>query len=153
MILGACATLGLRRGGVDIDDSYIQIHPGTKIAPADEAQLDQILGRYKTKLYKIKGYADGKLAATNGRLNDIYIEQSFLAEVAKAETNGVPYSTLQIGADERGWHPTTHSGRGWHPAHGSHPAHGWHPLTKEDLRECREMVRRVTPILKKYSRD
>jgi hypothetical protein len=78
--------------------------------------------------------------------------------VAKAESNGVSYSAVQIGAAEHGWHPghgwhPDHSEHGWHPGHGWHPDHGWHPLTKEDLRQCREMVRRVTPILKKYSRD
>jgi len=162
LILGACATWGLLHGGVNIHETYVEIQPGVKFTSTDRAQLDQILCQYQNKLYKIKDSDNGRLVFTQGRLNDIFVRQTFLADVAKAESNGISYSAIQIGAAEHGWHPPGQIGaaeHGWHPParpeHGWHPAHGWHPpsLTEEYLRQCREMVERVTPILKKYSRD
>jgi hypothetical protein len=162
LILGACATWDLLHGGVNIHETYVEIQPRVNFTSTDRAQLDQILCQYQNKLYKIKDSDNGKLVFTQGRLNDIFVRQMFLADVAKAESNGVSYSAVQIGAAEHGWHPPSSPAHGWHPpanpAHGWHPpaspAHGWHPpLTEEDLRQCREMVRRVTPILKKYSQE
>src|SRR5207247_557510 len=174
LTLGACATWGLFHRGVDIDESFIQIHPGTKITPEDQAKLDQILSQYKTKLYKIKNNVNGNLMPAKGHLNNLYIEQSFLAEVAQAETNGVPYSALQIGAAGNAEHAPVpdhaprpdlapspdhapvpdHAPRPEHaprPDHAPVPDHAPRPdlLSREDFRKCTELVKRVTPILKK----
>jgi hypothetical protein len=175
LALGACATLELGKPGVSLNEAYIEIHPGTNISMDDEKQLNRILRQYKNFFYKIKKTENGQVK-TQGRLKDIFIEQKVLTEVKNA--GGVSYWALQIGTKahpdrtihpdhtihpERTIHPdhTIHPDRVAHPEHTIHPERTIHPdhtihpdsFTEQDCNEMMEMVRRVTPILKKYSRD
>ena len=165
LALGACATLGLMQGGVCLQEAYIAIHPGTNISPEDERQLDQILRQYKSSLYKIKKTENGQMT-TRGRLKDVYIKQDLLAEVANS--GGVSYSALQIGMAERSSHVdhmnhvdhTSHPDLTCHPDHTNHVEHTTHvdhashpEINPKDYAKCVELVRRITPILKKYSRN
>ena len=148
LALGACATLRLKGGGVTLHDTYIEIHPGTNISPQDEQQLYRILGQYNSFFYKIKKTENAQVN-TRGRLKDVFIEQTLLTEVAAA--GGVSHFALQIGT-----HP-----QHMHPQHLQHPEHmhlnpKYHPqhiVLAKDSEKMVEMVRRVTPILQKYSRD
>src|SRR5205809_7607698 len=98
LILAACATLGLRTGCVNIDDTYIEIHPGTNIAPTDEAALRKILSQYKSKLYWIRKKDRQNLINDEGKLSEIYINKALLDEQATGEQQGISYSAIQIGA-------------------------------------------------------
>jgi len=157
LALGACATVWLGRGGVSLHEAYIEIHPGKNISMDDEKQLDRILRQYKRFYYKIKKTENGQVR-THGQLKDIFIEEKLLTEAINA--GGVSYWTLQIGTQG---HPdrTVHPDHTIHPDHMIHPdqvppGHGiGHPdtFTRKDYQKMAEMVRRVTPILKKYSRD
>ncbi len=162
LALGACATLGLGGGGVNLHATSIQIHPGTNISMEDQKQLDQILRRYKTFLYKIKQTENGKVR-TAGRLKDVFIQEKLLDEVKNA--GGVSYWALQIGTAAHPDH-TTNPDHTHHPEHFSNPDHTFNPdhthnpdrtshpdFSAKDCRDMAELVRRVTPILKKYSRD
>jgi hypothetical protein len=145
LALGACATLVGGRGGVSLHEAYIEIHPGTNISiDDDENHLRQILGEYKSYYYKIKKTENGRVR-TWGELKDIFIERKLVTEATNA--GGVSYWTLQIGTKA-------------HPDHHLYPdrVRGHeigHPdtFTRRDYEKMAEMVRRVTPILKKYSRD
>lgn len=169
LALGACATLELGKPGVSLHEAYIEIHPGTNISTADEKQLNQILRQYKGFFYKIKKTENGH-ATIRGQLKDVFIEPRLLTEVQNA--SGVSYWTTQIGTQahpdhtihpDHTVHPehTVHPDRTHHPEHTihpertSHPDHNLHPdwFTEQDCEEMAEMVKRVTPILKKYSRD
>ena len=54
LALGACATVGLRRAGVNINDTYVEIYPGTQISPDDQKDLVKILSKYEKKLYWVE---------------------------------------------------------------------------------------------------
>ena len=156
LALGACATLSLKRGGLCLQEAYIAIHPGTNISPEDERQLYHILGQYKSSLYKVKKTANGQMT-TRGRLKDVYIKPDLLAEVANS--GGVSYSALQIGMAERSSHidQANHPDRTCHIEHTNHIEHTQNvekvQINPEDYAKCVELVRRVTPILRKYSRN
>jgi hypothetical protein len=169
LALGACATLQLGRPGVSLHETYIEIHPGTNISMDDEQQLYRILGQYQSWFYKIKKTENGQVK-TKGRLKDVFIEEQLLTEVMKA--GGVSHFALQIGTPahcdhtihpDHGSHPehvfhpehTCHHVHIINPDHTIHPDHGSHPdsFTEKDYEKTLEMVRRITPILKKYSRD
>jgi hypothetical protein len=173
LALGACATLSLKRGGVCLQEAYIAIHPGTNISPQDEAQLDHILRQYKSSLYKIKKTQNGQMT-TRGRLKDVYIKPDLLAEVANS--GGVSYWALQIGMAERSSHidHADHPDKTCHVEHTNHIEHTSNiehtqnvehtqniehtqnvesQISPKDYAKCVELVRRVTPILRKYSRN
>ena len=157
LALGACATLGLRHAGVTIHDAYVEIHPGTHISPEDQKALDKILHQYESSLYKIRKTENGKVK-TNGRLKDVLIEDRLLAEVRNSD--GMSFSALQIGTQA---HPdrTVNPDHNDHPEHTNHPDHNEHPNNVEHndhpnqigYKICVELVNRVAPVLKKYSRD
>jgi len=168
LILAACATLGLRRGCVNIGDTYVEIHPGTNIASADEAALRKILSQYESKLYWIRK-KDGQNLINDkgqGQLSEIYISEALLDEQATGEQQGISYSAIQIGARsahvEHSPH-VDHTPVVDHSPHVNHTPHVDHTpvvdhsphvdshLSREDFRKCSELVKRVTPILQKYS--
>lgn len=145
LALGACATFCLRRGGVTLHEDYIAVHPGTNISPEDEKQLDGILRQYKSSLYQLKKTEGGQIQ-TKGRLQDVYVDQALLKGVA--DPAGVSFWAVQIG--DR----TIHVDHTIHPDHTIRPDHISHPdVSPKDYEKSLELVRRVTPILKKYSRD
>src|SRR5262245_38194714 len=74
LALGACATIGLKRGCVSFNEAYIEIYPGTNISPQDEARLYRILRQYNSSLYKIRK-TDNSQMTTHGSLQDVYIKQ------------------------------------------------------------------------------
>jgi hypothetical protein len=162
LALGACATLGLRHGaGVTIHDAFIEIHPGTNISPEDQKELNRILAQYNSRLYKIKRTENGKVS-TRGRLKDVLIDERLLAEVRNS--GGVSFSALQIGTQAHPDHTfnpdhTDHPEHTDHPNQKSHPNnmirtdHNEHPTQQIGYKMCSELVKRVTPVLKKYSRD
>ena len=170
LALGACCTWSLRHGGgVTFHETFVEILPGTNICPEDQKQLDSILAEYDSSLYKIKKTENGRVT-THGRLEDVLVEKSLLAQVGNAV--GVSNSALQIGTQA---HPdqTIHLHHSDHPEHNDHPSsakkigHNNNPSHNKNpsstLHEkhpsligskiCAELVSRVTPVLKKYSHE
>jgi hypothetical protein len=161
LALGACATLQLGKGGVSLHATSIEIHPGTNISPQDEQQLYRILGRYKSFLYKINKTENAQVKP-RGQLKDVFIEQTLLTEVGKA--GGRSHFALQIGTQApppdhpQHMHPPPDHPQHMYPPpdHPHKPGLKYHPTkiaTVQDYKDMVEMVRKVTPILQKYSRD
>jgi hypothetical protein len=155
LTLGACATWGLHHGGVDIDDTYVEIHPGTHFSPDDTKALNKILSEYDRRLYWVAN-VNGPKITDSGKLSYVYVANILLDEVEKAATAGTSYSVIQIGARDHSPHVPDHSPHV--PDHSPHipmmSEHSPHPtsiLNREDYRKCTELVKRVTPILQKYS--
>ena len=147
LVLGACATVGLRRGGVNIDDTYIEIHPGTQISLNDQKALAKILSKYENKIYWVENIS--KEVTDTGDLKCVYVAQTFLNEVSEAESTGTSYSAIQIGA-------RPYQGSKCENVHHTPSLHhtpNIHKLTPEDYRKCKALVTEVTPILQKYSRN
>ncbi len=160
LVLCACATVALRRGGVSIDDNYIEIHPGTQISPDDQKDLGKILGKYDKKLYWVENI---NKKAGAGELSCVYVDNTLLNELLQSYTAGTSYSAIQIGArttkgncDNVHNTPNAHNTPNTHQTPNTHAAlvhhtPNPHPLTARDYDKSRALVKEVTPILQKYT--
>ena len=81
---------------VDIQNTFIVIHPGTKLSSEDAAALDAMLQKYDKSLYKIQVYKNGQVTQTLGTLNDMRIDQRVAAELAAAKRNGESERAVQV---------------------------------------------------------
>ena len=150
LALGACATIGLKRGCVSLNEAYIEIHPGTNISLQDEARLYRILRQYNSSLYKIRKTNNSQMT-THGSLQDVYIKQDLLTEVANSA--GVSYSAVQIGKSSHIEHTRNieHTNNIEHIQNVEHYKSVETQIDPKDYAKCVELVRRVTPILQNYS--
>lgn len=159
--LAACVTSG-NHGGLNMTDAYIEIRPGTKIDPEGQIQLARILSNYNNKLYWVKNINN---KAEVGKLNCVYVDNTFLNEVLQSTYNaGTSYSAIQIGArPTNGDSNNGHHTRNIHHTPNPHLAALHHTpcmhhtpvlhtqLTQADYDKSRALVKEVTPILQKYS--
>ncbi len=161
LVLGACATVGLRRGGVNIDDTYIEIHPGTQISPDDQKDLAKILGKYEKKLYWVENINN---VADLGSLKCVFVDNTLLDELLQSYSAGTSYSAIQIGARTTKGNcdnvhntpnahntPNTHQTPNTHAALVHHTPNPHSQLTPADYDKSRALVKEVTPILQKYT--
>jgi len=159
--------VGLRRG-VKIDDTYIEIYPGTQISPDDQKNLAKILSKYEKKLYWVENINN---KADAGELNCVYVDNTLLDELLQSYSAGTSYSAIQIGARptmgncDNVHHtpyahhtPNTHNTPNTHQtANAHHTPYAHHtpnphsPLTPADYDKSRALVKAVTPILQKYT--
>src|SRR5437667_9928967 len=156
LVLCACATVALRRGGVSIDDNYIEIHPGTQISPDDQKDLAKILGKYEKKLYWVENINN---VADLGSLKCVFVDNTLLDELLQSYSAGTSYSAIQIGArttkgncDNVHNTPNAHNTPNTHQTPNTHAAlvhhtPNPHPLTARDYDKSRALVKEVTPIL------
>jgi hypothetical protein len=97
--LVAFAATGLAQGKpskVEIKNDFIVVHPGTKLSRADAQALNDVLKKYDKALYKIQIYKNGKVTKTLGTLNDMYIDQKAVADLAQAKTSGQSERAIQL---------------------------------------------------------
>jgi hypothetical protein len=97
--LAAFAATGLAQGKpgkVEIKNDFIVVHPGTKLSRADAQALNDVLKKYDKALYKIQIYKNGKVTKTLGTLNDMYIDQKAVADLAQAKTSGQSERAIQL---------------------------------------------------------
>jgi hypothetical protein len=129
---------------VTIEKDRILI-PGTNISETDQRALNAILAKYDKSLYKVKGYVKGKAGKQQGTMNDAVIDKATAARAAKhAKDAHFTGSTLQIGntsnQDIAGRTSNQDVGR----------------TSNQDIpgktRKSRELVKRLAPILQKYSK-
>jgi hypothetical protein len=135
LIVVACAITQKHGPGVSIHETFVEIYPGTKISSADQKALDAVLKQFSKSLYKIRTYDGGKLVKTQGSLEEALIDQTLVADAIIASQKGVSVSTLQISRFAQ-WKEQS-------PPPGS----------ATDLEVSKRLVRRVTPILQKYSQQ
>jgi len=103
--LAAFAATGLAQGKpgkVEIKNDFIVVHPGTKLSRADAQALNDVLKKYDKALYKIQIYKNGKVTKTLGTLNDMYIDQKAVADLAQAKTSGQSERAIQLIAPAAG---------------------------------------------------
>ena len=132
---------------VTIEKDRILI-PGTNISESDQRAINAILAQYDKSLYKLKGYVNGKAGKQQGSLNDAAIDKATAARAAKhAKDPHFSGSTLQIGFtanQDISNKPGTTTNQD--VVNGPSP-------TPHDASKARELVKRLTPILRKYSKS
>ena len=130
-----------RVAAVSIHETFVEIHPGTKISSDDQKSLDAVLKQFNKSLYKIRTYDHGKLVKTQGSLEDVRIPQKLVAEVTKASQEGFSDSTLVLGDPiALNW---TSGTKGPTPT----PS----PQSTSVQIEAKRLVKAVTPIVGKYT--
>ena len=160
LALAACVTGN--HSGVNINDTYIEIHPGTQISPDDQKNLTKILSKYEKKLYWVENI---NKKADTGELSCVYVDNTLLNELLQSENVGTSYSAIQIGArpsmgncdnvhNTPNAHntPNTHQTANAHQTRFPHHTPSLHvALTATDYDKSRALVNEVTPILQKYT--
>ena len=159
---------------VTIEKDRILI-PGTNISESDQRAMNAILAQYDKSLYKLKGYVNGKAGKQQGTLNDAAIDKATAARAAKhAKDPHFSGSTLQIGntanQDISGRtsnqdipgrtsnqdKPGTSTNQDWTTKAGvtsnQEKVNDRSPAP-HDASKARELVKRLTPILRKYSKS
>ena len=138
--------------------------------------MNEILKSYDKSLYKIQTYENGQLKKTQGKLSDMYIDKATASEAAKAMTEkGSTQYVIQIGfldkthqsptpppmyalTDKTHKSPTPISGVP-NKTHQSPtppaptPSDKTHQMQQPTgaSKEAEDLVKRLTPILEKYS--
>jgi hypothetical protein len=155
---------------VTIEKDRILI-PGTNISESDQRAVNAILAKYDKSLYKLKGYVNGKAGKQQGTLNDAMIDK-FTAARAAAHAKDAHFSgwTLQIGSttnQNANAKPgtTTNQNSNAKPGTTTNQNSNAKPGTTtnqnsnanpgpspKDGSKDRELVKRLTPILQKYSK-
>ncbi len=83
---------------VTIQQNGILIRPGTQLSEDDQKAMNEILKSYDKSLYKLQTYENGQLKKTQGKLSDIYIDKATASQAAKAMTEkGSTQYVIQIG--------------------------------------------------------
>lgn len=178
---------------VTIEDAGIFI-PGTQISEADQKALNDVLSQYRTSLYKIQNFENGKVTKTRGSLRDKFIGEATISRVVEnANLNHLTGLATQVGFIVGIRHtsptPPPGAGIGTHhraaspagPGTGIGTRHvsptpepsasagvgvrhteyagrtiGVHHLeapTDRDYEEAEALVKRLRPILQKYSKQ
>jgi hypothetical protein len=157
LVLGACATVGLRRGGVNIDDAYIEIRPGTQISADDQKELAKVLNKYEKKIYWVENINN---VAERGELSCVFVDNTLLNELLQSYSAGTSYSAIQIGArptkgncDIVHHTPNPHTSSLHHTPFLHHTPNPHSQLSQADYYKSRALVKEVTPILQKYTHE
>jgi hypothetical protein len=151
------------------DDTGITIHPFTQISERDEKAMNDVLKKYDKSLYKIQTYKEGKLQKTKGRLEDVYIARATIAELTEQKGTGGSARVLQVAnisgpsrppqvgptrPSKPAPTPTSPSKGSTSPTNPTRPAPT--PTNPsgppKDVSDVKELVRRLRPILEKYSK-
>jgi hypothetical protein len=165
---------------VTIEKERILI-PGTNISESDQRAVNAILAKYDKSLYKLKGYVNGKPGKQQGTMNDASIDKA-TAKRAASHAKDPHFSgwTLQIGATSNqnssagvtsnqnsNAKPgtTTNQNANTKPGTTTNQNANTKPGTTTnqnanakpspspgDGGKSRELVKRLTPILQKYSK-
>jgi hypothetical protein len=135
-----------QRARVSIHETFVHIHPGTKISSDDQKALDAVLKNFNKSLYKIRTYDRGKLVKTKGRLEDVRIDQALVAEANKASQEGISDVALQIGLARSPIAYVWQSSQPWTPPPSIPNAPPSTPML-----DSKQLATRIAPILKKYS--
>ncbi|PYX28292.1 MAG: hypothetical protein DMG80_16740 [Acidobacteria bacterium] len=142
---------------VTIEKDRILI-PGTKISEKDQRELNAILAHYDKSLYKVKGYDKGKATQSNGALKDSLIDRATASRAAThAKDRHFTGSTLQIGftsnQDISG--RTSNQERSGATSNQDVTSANNQQTAANPSRDqsrARELVKRLTPILRKYTK-
>ena len=146
---------------VTIQQSGILIRPGTKLSEGDQEAMNKILKSYDKSLYKIQTYENGQLKKTQGKLSSIYIDKATASEAARAMTEqGSTQYVIQIGFLNKTHQPSPTPPPMYALTDKTHqsptppaptPSDKTHQMQGAQSKEAEDLVKRLTPILEKYS--
>jgi hypothetical protein len=163
------------RQKVTIDKEHIVL-PGAAVSSEDHKAMNKILKQYDKSLYRVDTYEKGQLARTQGTLSEVVIGRKLVSEVAEnAKKMGFGQYAIQIGIPEGVGHATPTPGLtvggtghatptpgltiGGNP-HVPSPSPGasiggtgHKPPKAQDAMDSEELVKRLQPILEKYSKQ
>jgi len=140
---------------------------GTKISDKDQRELNAILAHYDKSLYKLKGYDKGKATQSNGTLKDSKIDRATAARAAAhAKDRHFSGSTLQIGFtsnqdisgrtsnQDMAGNTSNQDISGGTSSQDATSANNQQSSANpsRDKSRSRELVKRLTPILRKYTK-
>jgi hypothetical protein len=145
--VGGCCTLIKSMCNVEFGKQYAAILPEAAVSESDCDALNQILKKRDKALYKIQTYQNGKLIKTRGALDERFIREGLVSEVAtKAKTTGFTGCALQAGVvEEAVWKSSSTTKP---PPQGF----GRSSTTKKLVDAAEDLVKEVRPILEKYNR-
>lgn len=147
LVVVATAIAQQHAAGVSIQETSIQIHPGTKISSDDQKALDAVLRNFNNSLYKIRTYDHGKLVRTQGSLEDARIDQKLVAKANKASQEGISDVALQIG---NLGNPIAYIFQ--QHIQTTPPPNSRNPIyIHQQYLDSKQLATRIAPILKKYS--
>ena len=129
--------------------------PGTAITQDDQKAMNDVLAQYRTSLYKIETYQDGARSQTRGTLPDETIGQAAVSQTrANAKLRHLDGSAIQVGFRIGTSHhvtPTPGAPIGTNTHATPTPPDQINTASDEDYEEAAALVKRLKPILKKYS--
>lgn len=79
----ACATLLKHHGGIYFGEHYVEIYPSADLSSADCNALNEIVGKYDKRIYKIQSFKDGEPGKANGRLCEDCMREGLVADVMR----------------------------------------------------------------------
>ena len=140
--------------------------PGSNFSDKDKREMNAILAQYDKALYKLKDYDKGKAAKPRGTLKDSAIDKATAARAAvHAKDKRFVGSTLQIGftsnqdisgrttnQDIGGQTTNQDIGRTSNQEKTTHQNYDNSSASADPRKKSRELVKRLTPILRKYSK-
>lgn len=149
---------------VTIEQDRILI-PGTNISETDQRALNAILAQYDKSIYKLKGYVNGKAGRQQGTLSDKAIDKATAAR-AKMHAKDAHFSgwTLQIGhtsnqdiagrtANQDMSGNTSNQDIAGRTSNQDSTTKAGNTSNQNKVNaKARELVKRLTPILRKYSK-
>jgi hypothetical protein len=153
--IAACATLvHSNKGGLEIGEYGAVITPAANLSGRDGIALNSVLKNYRTSLYKIQTFKNGKLIRTRGALDEKYMRAGLISEVGKAaETAQFNGCAIQVGftSSTRPRQPPpppppvifTSSTKAAQPP----PP----PPPPGDAMQAKELMERLKPILERYT--
>jgi hypothetical protein len=149
---------------VTIEKDRILI-PGTNISEKDQRSLNGVLAQYDKSLYKITGYVNGKAKKPQGTLASAKIDPATAARAAvHAKDPHFTGQTVQVTfvSNQSVAHRTSNSGsttnqsKSGNTSNQSKPGNTSNqdipnPVTA-DASKAQELIKRLTPILRKYTK-
>jgi hypothetical protein len=152
LAIAACATLTQNKQGVELGEYGAVIPPEAKVSASDWDAINSVLKKYRRSLYKIQTFKNGNLAGTRGALDEKYMRQGLVSEVAKAaQITQFTGSAIQIAFTSSTKRP---------PSPPPPPPLSYTSSTKQkqplpppdQVEQAKELMERLRPILERYTK-
>jgi len=150
LAIAACATLMQNKQGVELGEYGAVIRPEAKVSASDWDAINSVLKKYRKSLYKIQTFKNGSLTETRGALDEKYIREGLVSEVAKAaQTTQFTGSAIQLSFTSSTKQPSPPPPPP--PVSYTSSTKVKQPLPPPDqLKQAKELMERLRPILERY---
>jgi len=149
LAIAACATLTQGEKAVELGEYGAVIRPEAKVSASDWDAINSVLKKYRKSLYKIQTFKNGSLTETRGALDEKYIREGLVSEVAKAaQTTQFTGSAIQLAFTSSTKQPSPPPPP---PVSYTSSTKVKQPLPPPDqLKQAKELMERLRPILERY---